>query len=163
MQDIHSHEIYSLRSYRRSPWEYHELFEKYFILLFFYIWGLSLNCTRVSHFVMYLCMLTRGRRYALLRVPLGVPKNTTHYMCVFLFPKGYRLSPIIAIAIHSNVLVCVFECKTFTPTRYIHGDVLYSLLSLGCEVGIDSNNALDEIISKYSSRLNSKQDIGSGD
>ena len=46
-------------------------------------------------------------------------QKLTHFMCVFLFSKGYRLSPILAIAIHSNVLVCVFECKTFTPTRYI--------------------------------------------
>lgn len=42
-----------------------------------------------------------------------------------------------------------------------YGDVLYSLLSLADEVGIDSNDALDKVINKYQGRINQNKSMGS--
>ena len=42
-----------------------------------------------------------------------------------------------------------------------YGDVLYSLLSLANETGIDSESALDLAIEKYRSRIKQKGDMGS--
>ena len=42
------------------------------------------------------------------------------------------------------------------------GDVLYSLLSLACETGIDAEYALDRVIKKYSDRLDNNKNMGSG-
>ena len=43
-----------------------------------------------------------------------------------------------------------------------YGDVLYSLLSLANETGIDSEAALDKAIDKYRNRIKAKGDMGSG-
>ena len=43
-----------------------------------------------------------------------------------------------------------------------YGDVLYSLLSLANEVGIDSVDALDKAIEKYKSRITKNGNMGSG-
>ncbi|MBQ9791805.1 MAG: nucleotide pyrophosphohydrolase [Clostridia bacterium] len=43
-----------------------------------------------------------------------------------------------------------------------YGDVLYSLLSLANEVGIDSVDALDKAIEKYKSRITQNGNMGSG-
>lgn len=42
------------------------------------------------------------------------------------------------------------------------GDVLYCLLSLAGEVGVDANDCLDKVIDKYQKRLEKKKDMGSG-
>ena len=42
------------------------------------------------------------------------------------------------------------------------GDVLYSLLSLGIELDIDSENAVGKVLAKYQSRIDAKNNIGSG-
>ena len=58
-----------------------------------------------------------------------------------------------------------YGTKAFSVSEdYImeYGDVLYSLLSLADETGIDSNEALDKVLDKYRKRLLSKGDIGSG-
>ena len=41
------------------------------------------------------------------------------------------------------------------------GDVLYSLLSLANETGIDSEKALDKILAKYKARIEKKGSMGS--
>ena len=41
------------------------------------------------------------------------------------------------------------------------GDVLYSLLSLANETGVDSEKALNKILAKYKSRIDKKGSIGS--
>ena len=43
-----------------------------------------------------------------------------------------------------------------------YGDVLYSLLSLADEAGIDSNEALDRVLKKYQDRINKNKSMGSG-
>lgn len=43
-----------------------------------------------------------------------------------------------------------------------YGDVLYSLLSLANEIGIDANNALDKVLDKYKKRIKNKNSMGSG-
>ena len=43
-----------------------------------------------------------------------------------------------------------------------YGDVLYSLLSLANETGVDSASALDMAIEKYRTRIKQKGDMGSG-
>ena len=42
------------------------------------------------------------------------------------------------------------------------GDVLYSLLSLATETGIDANCCLDKILDKYQKRINKNKTLGSG-
>lgn len=42
------------------------------------------------------------------------------------------------------------------------GDVLYSMLSLGIEMEIDSEKALDKVLEKYQMRINEKKNMGSG-
>ncbi len=42
------------------------------------------------------------------------------------------------------------------------GDVLYSLISLGLETGIDIEMAVDKILAKYQKRLDEKKNMGSG-
>lgn len=42
-----------------------------------------------------------------------------------------------------------------------YGDVLYSYLSLGNELGLDANLALDKVITKYKSRLENYGSMGS--
>lgn len=42
------------------------------------------------------------------------------------------------------------------------GDVLYSLLSLADEAGIDSNEALDKVLKKYQDRISKNNSMGSG-
>lgn len=42
------------------------------------------------------------------------------------------------------------------------GDVLYSMLSLACEVGVDAEECLKMAIKKYSDRIDAKKDMGSG-
>lgn len=42
------------------------------------------------------------------------------------------------------------------------GDVLYSLLSLANETNIDAEKCLTKALKKYESRMNKKDDIGSG-
>lgn len=42
------------------------------------------------------------------------------------------------------------------------GDVLYSLLSLANEVGINSKDELDKVLEKYSKRIADKNSMGSG-
>lgn len=41
------------------------------------------------------------------------------------------------------------------------GDVLYSLLSLACELNLNSEQALDKIIEKYKSRIKQNNNMGS--
>ena len=43
-----------------------------------------------------------------------------------------------------------------------YGDVLYSLLSLANETGVDSEEALNLAIEKYRNRIKQKGDMGSG-
>ena len=42
------------------------------------------------------------------------------------------------------------------------GDVLYSLLSLASETGLDANSCLDKILDKYQKRINKNKTLGSG-
>lgn len=42
------------------------------------------------------------------------------------------------------------------------GDVLYSLLSLAVEAGIDSEDCLKRVLKKYQNRIDSKNNMGSG-
>lgn len=42
------------------------------------------------------------------------------------------------------------------------GDVLYSLLSLGNECGLDAEKALDKVLDKYKKRIEDKKSMGSG-
>lgn len=42
------------------------------------------------------------------------------------------------------------------------GDVLYSLLSLADEAGVDADKALSRVIEKYRKRIADKKDMGSG-
>ena len=41
------------------------------------------------------------------------------------------------------------------------GDVLYSLFSLAGEIGVDSNECLDMVISKYKTRIDESGNMGS--
>ena len=41
------------------------------------------------------------------------------------------------------------------------GDVLYSVLSMADEVGVDANNCLDMVISKYKARIDGSGNMGS--
>lgn len=43
-----------------------------------------------------------------------------------------------------------------------YGDVLYSILSLANELGIDAENSLDLAIQKYKNRIEKKNNMGSG-
>ena len=43
-----------------------------------------------------------------------------------------------------------------------YGDVLYSMMSLANEVGIDADSALDRVLDKYRARIAKKGDMGSG-
>lgn len=43
-----------------------------------------------------------------------------------------------------------------------YGDVLYSLLSLADEVGIDSDEALNRVLKKYQDRIDKNKSMGSG-
>lgn len=43
-----------------------------------------------------------------------------------------------------------------------YGDVLYSLLSLGEELNIDSKEALQKVINKYQARIDKNKSMGSG-
>ena len=42
------------------------------------------------------------------------------------------------------------------------GDVLYSLLSLAVETGIDAEMCLKKVLEKYQNRIDSKNNMGSG-
>ncbi len=42
------------------------------------------------------------------------------------------------------------------------GDVLYSLISLGLESGIDIEKALDDVLLKYQKRIDERKNMGSG-
>ena len=42
------------------------------------------------------------------------------------------------------------------------GDVLYSLLSLATEVGMNAEEYLDKVIEKYRARINKNKSMGSG-
>ena len=42
------------------------------------------------------------------------------------------------------------------------GDVLYSLLSLATETGVDANSCLDKILDKYQKRIDKNKTLGSG-
>ena len=46
--------------------------------------------------------------------------------------------------------------------RLEYGDLLYCLLSLANEVGIDAEECLDKVIAKYQKRIDDKNDMGSG-
>lgn len=43
-----------------------------------------------------------------------------------------------------------------------YGDVLYSLLSLGNEVGLNAEEELDKVLEKYRKRIIDKYSMGSG-
>ena len=43
-----------------------------------------------------------------------------------------------------------------------YGDVLYSLLSLAVETGIDSEECLKKVLKKYQNRIDSRNSMGSG-
>lgn len=43
-----------------------------------------------------------------------------------------------------------------------YGDVLYSLLSLGNEVGLNAEEELDKVLEKYKKRIIDKNSMGSG-
>lgn len=43
-----------------------------------------------------------------------------------------------------------------------YGDVLYSLLSLGTECGLDAEKALDKVLEKYKKRIEKNKSMGSG-
>lgn len=43
-----------------------------------------------------------------------------------------------------------------------YGDVLYSLLSLAEETGIDSDEAIERVLKKYQSRIDKNNSMGSG-
>lgn len=42
------------------------------------------------------------------------------------------------------------------------GDVLYSMISLGLESGIDIEKAVDDVLAKYQKRIDEKKNMGSG-
>lgn len=42
------------------------------------------------------------------------------------------------------------------------GDVLYSLLSLACEVEVDAEECVDKVIAKYKARIEKNKSMGSG-
>ena len=53
----------------------------------------------------------------------------------------------------------------FNPTEEFElefGDVLYSLLSLGTECGLDAEKALNAVLEKYKKRITEKKSMGSG-
>ena len=54
------------------------------------------------------------------------------------------------------------EFKVDNDFKLEFGDLLYCLLSLANEVGIDANECLDQVIAKYQKRLDQKNDMGSG-
>ena len=43
-----------------------------------------------------------------------------------------------------------------------YGDIVYSILSLANEMGIDAENSLDLAIQKYKNRIEKKNNMGSG-
>lgn len=42
------------------------------------------------------------------------------------------------------------------------GDVLYSIISLGLESGVDIEKSLDDVLVKYQKRIEEKKNMGSG-
>ena len=42
------------------------------------------------------------------------------------------------------------------------GDVLYSIYSLACELGINSDEAVQKVLDKYQKRIDEKANMGSG-
>ena len=42
------------------------------------------------------------------------------------------------------------------------GDVLYSMISLGLETGVDIEKAVEDVLAKYQKRIDDKKNMGSG-
>ena len=42
------------------------------------------------------------------------------------------------------------------------GDVLYSMISLGLESGVDVEKSVDDVLAKYQKRIDEKKNMGSG-
>lgn len=61
---------------------------------------------------------------------------------------------------HSNYGTGEFELEENFKMEF--GDVLYSLLSLASEVGINAEEYLDKVIAKYQTRINKNKSMGSG-
>ena len=59
----------------------------------------------------------------------------------------------------SNYGTKEFEMTTDFEMEY--GDVLYSLLSLGCECNLDAEMALQKVLDKYTKRLSANGSMGS--
>ena len=58
-----------------------------------------------------------------------------------------------------------YGTKEFVKTEDFElelGDVLYSLLSLADEMGVDAGSSLDKVIEKYRKRIESNDSMGSG-
>ena len=58
-----------------------------------------------------------------------------------------------------------YGTKDFVVTKDFElemGDVLYSILSLANETGVDANACLDSVLEKYQKRINKNKTLGSG-
>ena len=58
-----------------------------------------------------------------------------------------------------------YGTKEFNKTEDFElelGDVLYSILSLADETGVDANVALDKVLAKYRKRIENNDNMGSG-
>lgn len=60
---------------------------------------------------------------------------------------------------HSKYGTSEFELEEDFKMEF--GDVLYSMLSLAEEVGIDANECLTKVIDKYQARINKNKSMGS--
>lgn len=60
----------------------------------------------------------------------------------------------------TNYGTCEFKMTEDFELEY--ADVLYSMISLGLEAGIDIEKSIDKVLSKYQKRIDDKKNMGSG-
>ena len=112
---------------------------------------------------------------------LEQPPKALHPICITLsgivisimfWQQLNALSPILVIHFSNTIeplpLTYVLEtifasnAESLFILTIVLSDVLYSIISLGLESGVDIQKSLDDVLIKYQKRIDEKKNMGSG-